>query len=439
MYTYLRGVHSDVNFKNLYRTHLQYILIEAHTVAIKWKWFYNSFTLTSFALQFIFLIRFLFSFSDYVKPITRSCHLKMEFRIVATIIFITTCLVQNVASAPRPQSLDPQVDADLLSSIAEIQKKFSETKANVDSVQPSTTSENRRIDENVQGDDLTLSESQNSVTSEKNRQTKAFPVPLGESKLKAEGSYRRDKMLGGYYGYYPQALGAIPNPYFQMPEYFDDYSSAMDGMDAEEILGRGAGRRRPQTGMSGYQQNSPIYYIRLPPTPYMFVPGLGYISQPPTIQPMNQIAPMSSHHMNPHPMTQMNPMSQYGAPTMSPMDMNPFINVPVNFLANGKPTNIYQWAGAPQYQQPQYQQPQYQSHHFQQQFGQNPYNPMGYPQQRPQRPPPQFRPKPSLQPDSKITHLKGQYLFNGRPEQIYVLPNTPYHNSINPYPIHSYY
>lgn len=31
--------------------------------------------------------------------------------------------------------------------------------------------------------------------------------------------------------------------------------------------------------------DSNIYYIRLPPTPYMYVPGLGYVSQPPKYSP----------------------------------------------------------------------------------------------------------------------------------------------------------
>lgn len=38
-------------------------------------------------------------------------------------------------------------------------------------------------------------------------------------------------------------------------------------------------------------KESSIYYIRLPASPYVIVPGLGYVSQPPTISPLLGIAP----------------------------------------------------------------------------------------------------------------------------------------------------
>ncbi|KAJ9573449.1 hypothetical protein L9F63_009177 [Diploptera punctata] len=114
--------------------------------------------------------------------------------------------------------------------------------------------------------------------------------------------------------------------------------------------------------------DSPIYYIRLPPTPYVFVPGLGYVSQPPP-------APMSTQ-------------------------MNPFINVPIDFIANGKPTNIYQWSGAPM--QPDYSDvPQY-----------------PYPKPKPTQQKP-------IKPDSNVNTLnKGPYVFNGKPSDVYVLRDS---------------
>lgn len=73
-------------------------------------------------------------------------------------------------------------------------------------------------------------------------------------------------------------------------------------------------------------------------------------------------------------------------------------------MSNAKPTGVYPWSsqapsnyGAPQF--PSYLPPRPHKH-------------------RPSQ-------KPSLQSDSKITHL-GSYLFNGRPENIYLMP--PYHN-----------
>lgn len=107
------------------------------------------------------------------------------------------------------------------------------------------------------------------------------------------------------------------------------------------------------------QYNSPIYYIRLPPQPYMFVPGLGYMPQPPA-----------------------NPMSQ-------------FVNLPVSFVANGKPNSIYQWSGA-----------------FQ-----------GFPTAAPPAQKPQ---KPQKKPlgDSSIHRVPGTFTFNGKPEDIYVLRDS---------------
>lgn len=119
-----------------------------------------------------------------------------------------------------------------------------------------------------------------------------------------------------------------------------------------------------------------------------FVPGLGYISNPPSYTPMTPPPPPPS---------------------------SIFYNLPLDFISNGKPTQIYQW-GSPAYQpQPQY-------------------NPAF------QRPPPQQQQRPYQRPmnpylqESKVTNLKGQFLFNGRPEEIYVLPPPSAYSSIYPDP-----
>ncbi|XP_028129460.1 uncharacterized protein LOC114325569 [Diabrotica virgifera virgifera] len=115
-----------------------------------------------------------------------------------------------------------------------------------------------------------------------------------------------------------------------------------------------------------HQYNSPIYYIRIPPQPYMFVSGLGYVSQP--------VAPQ----------------------------MSQFLNVPVSFVSNGKPNAIYQWSGN---------------------FG-------GFPTPAPtQFPIPAYTPKPqktTKKPlaDSPIHKLPGSFAFNGKPEDIYVLRDS---------------
>lgn len=318
--------------------------------------------------------------------------------IFVLIISIKLCISAPVKTDSSVQST--LTDEEIASSIEEIQKKFSSNENSIKKLNEKVeSSEKRRIDlDDPEDDDDNYVTVQPKKPDELDsmRHTKAFPLPISSSVLKPEASFRRDKMLG-YFGYYPQPIQPVPTPFYPSPDYFEDYP-AME--TPEEIFSR-ANRRRPQNSISPYE-NSPIYYIRLPPTPYMFVPGLGYISQPPSIQPMNALAPVPQIPPPISPMSSLSPMSQYGG-----HGFNPFINLPLNFVSNGKPTNIYQWSGANRFQ-PNLQ-----------------YNPMGYPQ-RPHRP--SFKPKPFLQ-DSKVTHLKGQYLFNGRPEEIYLLPQTPYHNS----------
>lgn len=128
--------------------------------------------------------------------------------------------------------------------------------------------------------------------------------------------------------------------------------------------------------VSSHYPNSPIYYIRLPPSPYVFVPGLGYVSPPQT--------------------------SGFAA-------YNPLINLPVDFVSNGKPTSVYQW-----------------SPHT------SPVPLIPAPTPAPtttttttQRP---YKPKPK--PDSSVTNLKGPYLFNGKPSSIFIMRN-PYATLLN--------
>ncbi|XP_004536084.1 ataxin-2 homolog [Ceratitis capitata] len=155
-------------------------------------------------------------------------------------------------------------------------------------------------------------------------------------------------------------------------------------------------------------RNSQIYFMRFAPMPYMFMPGLGFTtpqSTLPAIQPFSMPA------------------------------ISPILNIPLNFMANGKPTNIYQMGGMP--------------NDFQSSVQFNNVNPFGI-----RAPTTAFasagahRPLASnlansysthgpygtttshqsslqaLQQDSKMTLLKRPYLFNGRPEEIYTLPNN---------------
>lgn len=167
-------------------------------------------------------------------------------------------------------------------------------------------------------------------------------------------SSRQAKSLGYYQPSY------MNSPLVLDPEGLLPYEEALAAALASATYGEGPGtedneilsRTRPGNKKPG---NSPIYYIRLPATPYIYIPGVGYVSQPPQLQPP--------------PVVQTRPDS-------------PFLNVPVRFVSNGKPTGVYTLE-----------------------------NDLALP--NPTRPPLQ---------NSPITNLnKGPYVFNGRPTDIYLL------------------
>ncbi|XP_076679808.1 uncharacterized protein LOC143375009 [Andrena cerasifolii] len=133
-----------------------------------------------------------------------------------------------------------------------------------------------------------------------------------ESKDKAKQKGRKHKALFVNYPIVPQL------PFASVP-YDLDYSN---NFDTEE-------RSRDP---SRYQE-SDIFYIRLPPTPYMFVPGLGYISQPPTYSTSN-LRPQVSY-------------ARPARPKPTYQSTNPFIKLPIDFVSNGKPTSVYQWQKKP--------------------------------------------------------------------------------------------
>ncbi|CAB3224375.1 unnamed protein product [Arctia plantaginis] len=223
---------------------------------------------------------------------------------------------------------------------------------------------------------------------------------------------RRNKALN-LFGFYPSFLSSGGLDFTEDNDDDINFTVNDENFEEEDLSRTIPTRRRQQNKKKNsngdYQtndlnslqyENSPIFYIRLPPTPYMFVPGLGYVSQPPTLGP-----PMS-------------PMMA-GVP---PQVADPFINLPIDFVSNGKPTGVYQWSGAPAYQQVP-QMPQVDPFGYGGQSMMPPsrpsYNMPSYSQSKP-------KPAPS---NSKITNLKGQYVFNGKPsDSVYVLRDS--YNSI---------
>jgi hypothetical protein len=364
-------------------------------------------------------------------------------------ILLLTMLAKIVLTTPVPTSR-------LLSSIEEVNKKY----ANGHQNKGTTTSERAEKEvskfdasaeksEEVPASGEDMDDDHEQANKHNHRMANNFPFPTPHDLTgAAESEAMRENKMFGYYGFYPSpyptAAAFYPGDYYDYGGYggggfgggyggldFAGFSgfAGYNGLEEDDILGRNNQRRRPQ----GNTKNSPIYYIRLPPTPYMYVPGLGYISQPPTLAPISPVAPISSFGGQQYGGNQFGG-NQYGGSQFNgnPYGASPFYNIPLNFLANGKPSSIYQWNGgpsiAPQYDMPYQQRPTYQ---------QRP----SYPQQQqpayPQQQRPTYRPPNPYAQDSKITHLKGPFLFNGRPDDIFVLPN-PYnqynqYNQYNPY------
>lgn len=135
------------------------------------------------------------------------------------------------------------------------------------------------------------------------------------SPAKPEVTRKGRKQSKTYFANYPIGVqylpSAIPSSYGQN-EYYGY------GQQNQE---RAASRKK--------YQDSDIFFIRLPPTPYAYVPGIGYISQPPTFT------------SNPFKTSRPSKRPEVSYPAQKPQV--PFIRPPVDFVSNGKPTSVYHW------------------------------------------------------------------------------------------------
>ncbi|XP_076657781.1 uncharacterized protein LOC143361914 [Halictus rubicundus] len=199
----------------------------------------------------------------------------------------------------------------------------------------------------------------------------------GDNKDKVSKN-RRHKAIFVNYPVVPQ----LPFPGVPYDDYARNNYNAEDTADAES-------KRR---------QESNIFYIRLPPTPYMFVPGLGYISQPPKYSTSN-LRPQIGHHKPTRP----KPVYQKPG--------NPFIKLPIDFVSNGKPTSVYQWQKK---QKKPADSPITNLDSLSTEFVSN-----GKPTSIYQW---QTNLKPAKRPDDLVNNLdKGPYTFNGKPTSFFLL------------------
>ncbi|XP_029166949.1 uncharacterized protein LOC114937598 [Nylanderia fulva] len=194
-------------------------------------------------------------------------------------------------------------------------------------LQPPTESPGK-ADKMVENLNKTLSSLKRATSRLKDSETRDNEA---NEKLVTQGGTRKHKALLLDYplvsrvsSHYPR----IPSP-FEV-DYNDDSEVARQDRLSKEFQKR-------------YQESN-IFYIRLPPTPYTFVPGFGYISQPPTystaaLKPQLPLVTQLLQLPYVRPATRPQPTSQ--------QTLNPFIKVPVDFVSNGKPTSVYQWQKKP--------------------------------------------------------------------------------------------
>lgn len=208
----------------------------------------------------------------------------------------------------------------------------------------------------------------------------------------------------------------IPRIYPRVPAYeINGYNDNSAVTGTEQLLG--GSKRYPESN---------IFYIRLPPTPYMFVPGLGYISQPPTystaavaaaaavglkpqVVPVVPQLPQLLQLPAPHARPAVRPTQPAAPQTQT---VNPFIKLPIDFVSNGKPTSVYQWQKKPSKKPAD--SPITNLDNLSADFVSN-----GKPTSIYQW---QANLKPAKRPDGSLNSLDmGPYNFNGKPTSLYLL------------------
>lgn len=247
----------------------------------------------------------------YTNIFTETC--LSLFRLHTMVLVLLIPIIGFVAANPFPSTLDNRL-------VSQAQKALS------------LSTENRlddgpdKINETIENTNETLS----------TRKYTVHHVAASESETRGNGTSekraqgRKHKAL---FVNYPLVSRILHYP--RVPTYEIDYNDNSEL--TAEARSSGASKRYPE---------SDIFYIRLPPIPYMFVPGLGYISQPPTysdasLKPQIPLVPqlVQLHHQLHVRPVRPQPASQ--------QTVNPFIKLPIDFISNGKPTSVYQWQKKP--------------------------------------------------------------------------------------------
>lgn len=212
------------------------------------------------------------------------------------LLLSTLVITAAVVLTSMPVSSAPMQTSKLISSIDPLQKRYNyllnDSGDDMIAAATSTVVDSVDDDGEVSAAAIAPKESLSEANAAVQQQLKKDDNPTDNSSSEPSASkmtkgtrLRQNKMIGFYpaapatvspyhpFGYYYNQPPPPPAVYYP-PEFYDDFATFFDnyGGEDDEIMSRTSpgGRRRP------IYKNSPIYYIRLPPQPYMFIPGLGW-------------------------------------------------------------------------------------------------------------------------------------------------------------------
>ncbi|RLU20759.1 hypothetical protein DMN91_007372 [Ooceraea biroi] len=225
-------------------------------------------------------------------------------------LLLLISIIGSVLANPFPNTLDNRLVSQVQNALLLVANNRS----------------NNMTDENLNSkDDTTENTTLSILKHTADRLKVSNPVTHDESAKKTT-QRRKHKAIFVNYSLEPRVSHYPKN----LPAYEVDYN------DNSEITAKDKLRE------SKRYRESDIFYIRLPPTPYMFVPGLGYVSQPPTystaaLKPQLALVPQLLHLPHARP-------TQPAQLQLAPQQItNPLIKLPIDFVSNGKPTSVYEW------------------------------------------------------------------------------------------------
>lgn len=142
--------------------------------------------------------------------------------------------------------------------------------------------------------------------------------------------------------------------YFNNQYQNEDLLGNNEEYDSSDTEDEAMSRARPLGGNKKKYGDSPIYYIRIPPSPYVHVPGYGYVSEPQSLKPpphvvqnevtpnkyassgynQNYNQPNSQSYVRPNSQTYVQPNQNYQRPAPAAANIPNYMSNIMNSLPN---------------------------------------------------------------------------------------------------------